>query len=472
MRANLAYILINRDGPAIQPGSRSYARSWIRDGALIAAALLRLGHADAVRDFLAWFAPYQFARRQGAVLRRPRAAPTRSPEHDSHGELIFLVAEYLRYTGDRPTVAAVWPHVARRGRRTSTTLRAAAAHRRHTAMPEKLELLRPAAPVDQPRGVLGQADALVLGRLLGAPRARGRGLARRRRSATREEAARWSAIRDEFTADLLASIAPRCAPTTGSTTCPGCADLGDFDATSTTIALWPAAADGDLPPRGARGDVRALLEEAEARSPARRAGTRTPRTRGATSARSSGSAGATAPCELRGVADGRPDAARLEPVARGRLARPDEAALPRRPAAHLGRLGLRPLGPRHARLRARRATARWSSAPASRRMARRATGSASAACARRTASSPSRCGRRPAPCAFGSSRGCGVPPGGIVLRPPLPSPARTSPRSTERRLPSPRGGEVIVRALPADVVIRPQTLRPSRGRGATTRGDR
>jgi len=31
MRAQLADILINRDGPAIQPGSRSYSRSWIRD---------------------------------------------------------------------------------------------------------------------------------------------------------------------------------------------------------------------------------------------------------------------------------------------------------------------------------------------------------------------------------------------------------------------------------------------------------
>src|SRR5688572_32745584 len=32
LRAQLQYILINRDGPSIQPGSRSYERSWIRDG--------------------------------------------------------------------------------------------------------------------------------------------------------------------------------------------------------------------------------------------------------------------------------------------------------------------------------------------------------------------------------------------------------------------------------------------------------
>ncbi len=33
VQSTLAYILINRAGPALQPGSRTYARSWIRDGA-------------------------------------------------------------------------------------------------------------------------------------------------------------------------------------------------------------------------------------------------------------------------------------------------------------------------------------------------------------------------------------------------------------------------------------------------------
>ncbi len=43
LRTNIAYILINRDGAAFQPGSRSYERAWIRDGSLIASVLLRLG---------------------------------------------------------------------------------------------------------------------------------------------------------------------------------------------------------------------------------------------------------------------------------------------------------------------------------------------------------------------------------------------------------------------------------------------
>ncbi|MBX3381868.1 MAG: hypothetical protein KF805_17370, partial [Phycisphaeraceae bacterium] len=42
-RTALAHILINRDGPAIQPGSRTYERSWIRDGCLTSSALLATG---------------------------------------------------------------------------------------------------------------------------------------------------------------------------------------------------------------------------------------------------------------------------------------------------------------------------------------------------------------------------------------------------------------------------------------------
>jgi hypothetical protein len=45
-KANLAYILINRDKAGIQPGSRSYERSWIRDGALTSSALLKSGIVD------------------------------------------------------------------------------------------------------------------------------------------------------------------------------------------------------------------------------------------------------------------------------------------------------------------------------------------------------------------------------------------------------------------------------------------
>jgi len=110
--AQLAYILINRDGPAIQPGSRSYDRSWIRDGALTSKALLTLGHPEVVRDFLLWFASHQYADGKVPCCIDERGADP-VPEHDSHGEFIYLAAEYYRYTGDVPTALSVWPAVAR-----------------------------------------------------------------------------------------------------------------------------------------------------------------------------------------------------------------------------------------------------------------------------------------------------------------------------------------------------------------------
>src|SRR5262249_48193615 len=61
LRTALAHILINRDGPGLQPGSRSYERSWIRDGALSSASLLRLGHTEAATEFMDWYSQYLFS---------------------------------------------------------------------------------------------------------------------------------------------------------------------------------------------------------------------------------------------------------------------------------------------------------------------------------------------------------------------------------------------------------------------------
>src|SRR5262249_48660069 len=61
LRTALAHILISRDGTALRPGTRSYARSWIRDGAMMADALLRFGETAAVREYVDWYAPHQFS---------------------------------------------------------------------------------------------------------------------------------------------------------------------------------------------------------------------------------------------------------------------------------------------------------------------------------------------------------------------------------------------------------------------------
>ena len=86
--AQAGYILVNRDAGAIQPGSRNYDRSWIRDGSLTSSALLRMGRASVVRDFIEWYAPFQYG--NGKI---PCCASERGPdpvtENDSHGEFIW-----------------------------------------------------------------------------------------------------------------------------------------------------------------------------------------------------------------------------------------------------------------------------------------------------------------------------------------------------------------------------------------------
>jgi hypothetical protein len=98
-RTALAHILINRDGPALQPGPRRYARSWIRDGATMCAALLRAGFFTEVRDFLLWYAPWQ--REDGYVpCCVDRLGVDDLVEHDSHGQWLYCVVEYYRFSGD------------------------------------------------------------------------------------------------------------------------------------------------------------------------------------------------------------------------------------------------------------------------------------------------------------------------------------------------------------------------------------
>ncbi|MRR22693.1 hypothetical protein EG830_06895, partial [bacterium] len=98
-RANLAYILINRDNVGIQPGSRSYERSWIRDGSLTSSALLKSGIVPEVRDFTDWYAAHQYENGKVPCVVDGRG-PDPVPENDSHGQLIYLIREYFNFTRD------------------------------------------------------------------------------------------------------------------------------------------------------------------------------------------------------------------------------------------------------------------------------------------------------------------------------------------------------------------------------------
>ncbi|MFZ5616444.1 MAG: discoidin domain-containing protein [Pseudomonadota bacterium] len=242
LKTALAHIMMTRDGAALRPGARSYARSWIRDGAMIAENLLRLGRADAATAFARWYAPYQFESGKIPCCVDARGADP-VPENDSHGEFIFLVAEIYRYTKDKAFAAEMQPYV-NQAAAAINTLRLS----ERTDAKESGEraayfgLLPPSIShegySDKPAysywdnfwGLQGLRDAAFLAGALGDPA---------RRSALQKDV-------DEFSADIAASIA-RLSETAGIQFIPGAADRRDFDATSTTIALTPTSVASSLP---------------------------------------------------------------------------------------------------------------------------------------------------------------------------------------------------------------------------------
>src|SRR5690606_28036997 len=245
LRTALAHMLVSRIGPSLQPGTRSYSRSWIRDGAMISEGLLRLGRPEVVREYLEWYAPYQFE--SGKV---PCCVDARGsdpvPENDSHGELLFNIAEYWRYTGDRQFLQRMWPHV--RGafdymEQLRASERTAANRRRDPAfygmMPASISHEGYSAkPMhsywDNFWALRGYKDAVDVAQALGED----------------VQAQRMAAARDQFRADLAASL-QAATRRHGIDYLPGAAELGDFDPTSTTIALAPGGGQ-DWLPRGLR----------------------------------------------------------------------------------------------------------------------------------------------------------------------------------------------------------------------------
>ncbi len=241
MTANLAFMLINRDGPALQPGARSYARSWIRDGTMMATALLRLGHETEVEEFARWYAAHQYADGRVPCCIDPRGADP-VVENDADGELIFLIAETVRITRDTAFAAELWPHALRaaghidalRRQRRTDAYRAPVRRVFFGLLPESIShegySARPMHSYwDDFWALRGLSDAAWLARELGMA-----------------EADKLVASEQELRADLLASL-KRTMQVHDIDYIPGCAELGDFDATSTTVAVSPTAIDAVLP---------------------------------------------------------------------------------------------------------------------------------------------------------------------------------------------------------------------------------
>jgi len=236
LRSAVAQVLLDRAGPALQPGTRAYARSWIRDGALMSDALLRMGHGDAVREFAAWYAPHLFASGKVPCCVDARGADP-VPENDSHGEWIHLVDSYYRYSHDKVWLAAMWPGVERAVAYMERSRTGGGARE-----PMHAGLMPPSIShegySDKPAwsywddfwALAGYRDAVDIASALRKPR----------------EAAQFGKWRDSFREDLYRSIA---ASRAGHRVdyIPGSADRGDFDATSTTIELSPGGQGTRMP---------------------------------------------------------------------------------------------------------------------------------------------------------------------------------------------------------------------------------
>ncbi len=247
-RATQAYILINADGPAIQPGSRTYERSWIRDGALTSTALLYTGHAEQVRAFLTWYSRYQYPGGKVPCV-VDRRGPDPVPEHDSTGQLIYALRKYYDFTGDRELLARHLPHVvagvdyleALRNQRLAAEFRDGPPEKRvlYGLVPESISHEGYSAkPMhsywDGFWTLRGLRDATAIAAILDRP----------------DLVARCGALHDAFRVSLYESIA-LAMNIKGVDYIPGCAELGDFDATSTAIAVFPCG-EGETLPEPAR----------------------------------------------------------------------------------------------------------------------------------------------------------------------------------------------------------------------------
>lgn len=243
-RATQAHILINGDGPSIQPGSRTYERSWIRDGAVTSAALLATGHTDKVRRYLAWYAKYQYPDGKVPCV-VDRRGPDPVPEHDSSGELLYALCNYHRFTGDTALLEAHLPNVVSavdyleglRNQRTTERYAEGTPIERACfgLVPESISHEGYSAkPMhsywDNFFTIKGFADAAAIARVL------------HRSDLAQRFDALHQAHRDATLRSLKLAMAHH-----GIDYLPGCVELGDFDATSTAIGIFPCDLRDALP---------------------------------------------------------------------------------------------------------------------------------------------------------------------------------------------------------------------------------
>jgi hypothetical protein len=183
------------------------------------------------------------------------------PENDSHGQLIYLAMEYYRHTGDRPTLERMWPRVTAavqyidslRHSRMMPVYQTPESLAFRGLLPQSISHEGYSAKAmhsywDDFYALKGLKDAADIAEVLGR----------------QDDQVRIAALRDEFRRDLYASI-ERAMVTKGIDFIPGSVELGDFDPTSTTVAVAPVGELEYLPQAALRRTFERYWEEFRAR---------------------------------------------------------------------------------------------------------------------------------------------------------------------------------------------------------------
>jgi len=247
-RAQAGYLLVNQDGPALQPGPRNYNRSWIRDGSLMAATLLRMGITNPVRRFIRWYT----ARVQPDGWVPPILNSDGSinhgfgwdKEYDSQGEYCFLVMEYYRFTRDRTLLAECYPAMRRAAHYLEKLLARTRSpdYMRGSRHPERFRGILPpsishegySTPAhsywDDFWALRGLKDFRAAAEIMDDP----------------DEAA-WAGAQYRMLRHDLSNSVAATMRTAGLDYVPASADHADFDPTSVAIAFFPCAEDSLLP---------------------------------------------------------------------------------------------------------------------------------------------------------------------------------------------------------------------------------
>jgi hypothetical protein len=202
-----------------------------------------MGFPAEVRDFIRWYASYQLPDGKVPCCIDRRGADA-VPENDSGGQFVWLVGEYYRYTRDVGLVADLWPNVVKamdymialRAKRLTDAYRIPQNAAYFGLLPESISHEGYSShPVhaywDQFWALAGLRAAPQLANVVG----------------DMERYDAYMALRDDFQTDLLASV-PKAMAMHAIDYVPGSVELGDYDPSSTAVAVNLLGDDPEMRP--------------------------------------------------------------------------------------------------------------------------------------------------------------------------------------------------------------------------------